>query len=127
MSAKTTPMLPKCAPAPAWVTVPMLAVALMKSGPSLLIRAYRKHEQLSSEAQPNVGKLFRFAAVFPTGRLSAGRGVCRQTDRRRAKADVRFGSLVDIKARSRHVRFTPDNGHSSVRVGCPKSAKSRHN
>ena len=23
-------------------------------------------------------------------------------------------------ARSRHVRFTPDSGHSSVQVGCPK-------
>ena len=43
---------------PAWATVPMLAVALMKSGPSLLIKAYRKHEQLRSEAQPNFGKLF---------------------------------------------------------------------
>jgi hypothetical protein len=38
--------------------VPMLAVALIKSGPSLLIKAYRKHEQLRSEVQPNVGKLF---------------------------------------------------------------------
>jgi hypothetical protein len=27
-------------------------------------------------------------------------------------ADVRFGSLADITTRSRHVRFTPDNGHS---------------
>jgi hypothetical protein len=27
---------------------------------------------------------------------------------------VRFGSLADIATRSRHVRFTPDNGHSSV-------------
>ena len=26
----------------------------------------------------------------------------------------------------RHVRFTPDSGHSSVQVGCPKSANSRH-
>ena len=52
---------------PAWATVPMLAVALMKSGPSLLIKAYRKHEQLRSEVQPNVGKLFCFAAVFPRG------------------------------------------------------------
>ena len=39
---------------------------------------------------------------------------------------VRFGSLADITARSRHVRFTPNSGHSSVRVGCPKSAKSGH-
>lgn len=97
MSPKTMPMHASAAGAqvradPAWATVPMLAVALMKSGPSLLIKAYRKHEQLRSEAQPNIGKLFRFAAVFPTGRLSAGRGVCRQTDRRRAKADVRYAS-----------------------------------
>jgi len=39
---------------------------------------------------------------------------------------VRFGSLADITARSRHVRFTPDSGHSSVQVGCPKSARSGH-
>jgi hypothetical protein len=30
--------------------------------------------------------------------------------------DVRFGSFADITTRSRHVRFTPDNGHSSVQV-----------
>ena len=40
--------------------------------------------------------------------------------------NVGFGSLADITARSRHVRFAPDIGHSSVQVGCPKSAKSRH-
>jgi hypothetical protein len=34
-------------------------------------------------------------------------------------------SLADITARSSHVRFAPKSGHSSVRVGCPKSAKSR--
>ena len=34
--------------------------------------------------------------------------------------NVRFGSLADITARSRHVRFTPDSGHSSVQVGCPR-------
>jgi hypothetical protein len=71
MSPKTMPKHARAGAqvraAPAWATVPMLGVALMKSGPSLLIRAYRKHEQLSSEAQPNVGKLFRFAAVFLRG------------------------------------------------------------
>jgi hypothetical protein len=36
--------------------------------------------------------------------------------------DVRFGSLADIAARSRHVRFTLDSGHLSVQVGRPKSA-----
>jgi NAD(P)-dependent dehydrogenase (short-subunit alcohol dehydrogenase family) len=39
---------------------------------------------------------------------------------------VRFGSLDDITAGSRHVRFTPDSGHSSVQVGCSKSAISGH-
>ena len=36
--------------------------------------------------------------------------------------NVRFGSLADITARSRHVRFTPNSGHSSVQLECPKSA-----
>jgi hypothetical protein len=36
--------------------------------------------------------------------------------------NVCFGSLADIAARSRTVRFTPDSGHSSVEVGYPKSA-----
>ena len=35
---------------------------------------------------------------------------------------VRFGSLEDIRERIRDVRFTPDSGHSSVQVGCPRSA-----
>jgi len=70
---------------PAWATVPMLAVALIKSGPSLLIKAYRKHEQLRSEVQPNVGKLFCFAAVFP-------RGACR--------LDAEYvGKLIDAARR----------------------------
>ena len=30
--------------------------------------------------------------------------------------NVRFGSLADIVQPSRHVRFTPDSGHSSVQV-----------
>jgi len=42
-----------------------------------------------------------------------------------AKRNVRFGSLADITVGSRHVRFTPDSGHSSVQVGGPKSAISR--
>jgi hypothetical protein len=40
--------------------------------------------------------------------------------------DVRFGSLADITARSRHVRFIPDSGHSLVHLECPKSAISRY-
>jgi hypothetical protein len=31
-----------------------------------------------------------------------------------------------MTARSRHVCFTPHSGHSSLQVGCPKSAISRH-
>jgi hypothetical protein len=89
----------------AWATVPIFAVTLMKSDPSLLIKAYRKHEQLSSEAQPNVGKLFR---GLPDGAPIGWLGVCRQTDRRRAK--VRYGSLADIVTSMCHVRFTPNNG-----------------
>jgi hypothetical protein len=41
-------------------------------------------------------------------------------------ANVRFGSLADIMARSRRVRFIPDSGHSSVQARCPKSAISGH-
>ena len=32
-------------------------------------------------------------------------------------SDVDFGSLADIAARARHVRLTPDSGHSSVADG----------
>jgi len=39
------------------------------------------------------------------------------------QADAAYEALVQ---RSRHVRFTADSGHSSVQVGCPKSAISRH-
>jgi hypothetical protein len=40
--------------------------------------------------------------------------------------NVRFGSEADILTSPRHVRFTPDSGHSSVQVGCPRSATSGH-
>jgi hypothetical protein len=53
--------------------------------------------------------------------------VCARLSRQRLAAkgwhrptNVRFGSLADITARSRRVRFTPDSGHSSVRVGVRK-------
>ena len=39
---------------------------------------------------------------------------------------VRYGSLADITARSRHIRFTPDSGHSAVQLECPKSVISGH-
>ena len=39
---------------------------------------------------------------------------------------VRFGSLADISERITDVRFTPESGHSSVQLGCPKSAMSGH-
>ena len=42
---------------------------------------------------------------------------------RRNFNNVRFGSLADITARSCHVRFTPDSGHSSVQE--PKKANNR--
>jgi hypothetical protein len=38
--------------------------------------------------------------------------------------NVRFGSLADIDVSLTDVRFTPDSGHSSVQVECPKSANS---
>ena len=38
--------------------------------------------------------------------------------------NVRFGSLADITARSRHVRFTPDSGHSSASWPCPLASDS---
>ena len=49
-----------------------------------------------------------------------------QTRRVKGRPNVRFGSLADIPRCSRHVRFTPNNGHSSAQVGCPKSAISGH-
>jgi hypothetical protein len=41
------------------------------------------------------------------------------------RSDVRFGSLADITARARHVRFTPDSGHSADELACPFCAISR--
>src|SRR6185436_4324108 len=32
----------------------------------------------------------------------------------------------DFDLRSRHSRFTPNSGHLSVQLECPKSARSRH-
>jgi hypothetical protein len=39
---------------------------------------------------------------------------------------VRFGSLVDIKARRCDVRFTPESGHVRRNYGCPLSGNSGH-
>ena len=61
-----------------------------------------------------------------TGPTIAERSDCRTPRPAPAIVNVGFGSLADITARSRHVRFTPDSGHSSVQVGCPKSARSGH-
>ena len=33
--------------------------------------------------------------------------------------NVRFGSLADISQCNRHVRFTPESGHSQVSLECP--------
>ena len=41
-------------------------------------------------------------------------------------ADVRYGSLGDMAARLRHVRFTPNSGHKSGHRLCPLSAISDH-
>ena len=38
--------------------------------------------------------------------------------------NVRFGSLADMTARSRHVRLTLDSGHSSARFARPLSVNS---
>ncbi len=35
-----------------------------------------------------------------------------------------FGSLADIAARLRGARFSPENGHSQLRLECPLSAES---
>jgi hypothetical protein len=42
------------------------------------------------------------------------------------QVNVRFGSLADIASRPRHVRYSPQSGHSSARVARPLSAISRH-
>jgi len=39
---------------------------------------------------------------------------------------VRFGSLADICAAKRHVRFTPESGHSERQTQCLLSANSGH-
>jgi hypothetical protein len=40
--------------------------------------------------------------------------------------NVRYGSETDFDSRQRHFRFTPNSGHSSVRLECPRSAISGH-
>jgi len=34
-------------------------------------------------------------------------------------SNVRYGSKADIASRPRHVRYSPQSGRSSARVGCP--------
>ena len=46
--------------------------------------------------------------------------------RRTTLPNVRFGSLADITTRPRHVRFTPDSGHSADELACPFCAISGH-
>ena len=41
-------------------------------------------------------------------------------------ADVRSGSLADIRPKELDVRFTPKSGHWLSALGCPLCAKSRH-
>ena len=45
---------------------------------------------------------------------------------RSALGNVRFGSLADIEASPRHVRFTPNSGHWNSVVECPLYPKSGH-
>ena len=40
--------------------------------------------------------------------------------------NVRYGSLADITSRPRRVRYSPQSGHSSVRLARPLSANSGH-
>ena len=44
----------------------------------------------------------------------------------RVKDDGRFGSKADIASRPRHVRYSPQSGHSSARFARPLSAISGH-
>src|SRR6478609_11603618 len=60
--------------------------------------------------------------MLPDGRPRLGRPL--GSGFRTVLSHVRFGSLADIRTSPRHVRFTPDSGHSSVQVGCPLSANS---
>ena len=41
-------------------------------------------------------------------------------------SNVRFGSLTDVVSFTRHVRSSPQSGHSSARFARPLSAKSGH-
>jgi hypothetical protein len=59
-------------------------------------------------------RLFRYTPKQGTGQFAVF------TDER----CIPIGSLADLAARARHVRFTLDSGHSSGEGG--KSAKSRH-
>jgi len=55
---------------------------------------------------------------FPGAWRAPHASVIRIADGRRALecGHVRYGPLADIIQRQRHVRFTPDSGHSLVRV-----------
>jgi ADP-ribose pyrophosphatase YjhB (NUDIX family) len=83
-------------------------------GRVLLIR--RGHE-------PGAGK-----HALPGGFVKIGETVmsaCRREVSEETGIDVaeivRFGSEADIMTRSRHVRFTPQSGHSSVRWDVQKA------
>src|SRR6476659_623831 len=62
--------------------------------------------------------------MLPDGRPRLGRPL--GSGFRTVLSHVRFGSLADIGQPIRDVRFTPDSGHSSVQLECPKSVNSRH-
>jgi len=69
---------------------------------------------------------------LPGGGRSVENQRIRQSKRRFAgvvheiggSTNVRFGSLADIASRPRHVRYSPQSGHSTARFARPLSAKS---
>jgi hypothetical protein len=50
--------------------------------------------------------------------MSACPGLGGRAEKAHRNVNVRLRPLADITAGSRHVRFAPNSGHSSVRVGC---------
>jgi len=64
-------------------------------------------------------KILRNSSRIKEKQTSRGSGTLR-------RPYVRFGSSADIASRPRHVRYSPQSGHSSARVARPLSARTRH-
>src|SRR5262249_971833 len=86
-------------------------------------RAANKHNELPP---------FHIAApgckATPCGSEHSRSGRCNRARSRElppadCQPDVRFGSKADISQRNRHVRFTPESGHSQCTSPCPAWAK----